>query len=438
MHGRIQRNNLLQWIRQFDSNAKELWHINALLATVPVEVVNRLQQNPDVAQITWNRQVSFSFLPSPPSAIGGWNLDMIGTEWLWRRGYRGQGVVVASLDSGVDVLHPAIQDSWRGGDNSWFDAFDEAQQPVDDMGHGTQTMGIICGGKILGTQIGVAPGCTWIAARIFKSDPSSDLGHIHRALQWCLDPDGDPNTLDQPDIVNNSWGLTDRPGECVAEFEEDVSLLNAAGIVMVFAAGNSGPAFGSDLSPANYSDVLSVGAVDQAMSIPSFSSRGPASCDGSLFPLLAAPGKEILTCDLTLGGIFTTSRTYATGTSYSAAQVSGAAAVLYSAFPNADAAAIRSALVQTAWDIGQEGPDYESGYGLLDMDSAFRSLLISHGTADLNEDGNVDVADLQIMLQSWMQTQTNTAESIGDLSADGVVNLWDFYELARQYECNPK
>ncbi|MBN1819043.1 MAG: S8 family serine peptidase [Sedimentisphaerales bacterium] len=436
MNGRYQRQALLRWIRQFDSQASELWHINAILATIPVDLVEMLQQSRDVAQITENKQVSFTLLPSQPSSSGSWNLDGIGTQWLWRRGYRGQGIVVASLDSGVDVDHPALRDSWRGGDNSWFDTFDESEQPTDTMGHGTQTMGILCGTEILGIPIGVAPRSAWISARIFRQNPSTDLGKIHRALQWLLDPDGDPNTPDQPDIVNNSWGLTDRPGEYGAEFEEDIALLNAAGMILVFAAGNSGPAPGSDLSPANYSDVLSVGAVDPAISVPSFSSRGPSSRDGSLFPLLAAPGREILTSDLTLGGIFTTSHTYATGTSYAAAHVSGAAAVLCSAFPCATPAEIRSALVQTAWDIGQEGPDYDSGYGLLDMDAAFRILLVSHATADLNGDGNVDAEDLRTMLEHWMQRETDTANPVGDISSDGVVNLCDFNEFARQYGGN--
>ncbi len=436
-HGQTRRTAFLRWVRQVDPDARELWHIHAITATLPAEFLSVLERHPDVAQVTRNAQIPLSVdLAGPPSGPDGWNLDLIAARQLWLRGYSGQGIVVATVDTGVDLHHPAVQRSWRGGANSWFDAFGESDRPVDSLGHGTQVMGIICGGDDLGTPIGVAPRCTWIAARIFQHNSSADLVGIHRALQWLLDPDNDPNTPDQPDIVNNSWGLTDRPGECIPEFREDIALLNAAGMIVIFAAGNSGPAPGSGVSPANYPEVLSVGAVDPGMSVSSYSSRGPGGCNGGLFPSLVAPGTDILTCDLTLGGIFPSSRTYAIGTSFAAAHVTGAAAALLSAFPLAGSADIRSVLLGSAKDLGVQGPDDDSGYGLLDMDSAFRSLLAAHLTADLNQDRVVDLQDLPILVEQWMQTQSDGESWTSDLCPDGVIDLQDFHEFARQYGGN--
>ncbi len=433
-HGQRRRNEFLHWIRRYDPSAGELWHIHAVTAVVPAGIVDLVTRHPEVERVTVNTKIPLSFeSPAPPPAYDGWNLDAIAAEKLWRRGYSGQGIVVAAVDTGVDLFHPALQRSWRGGSNSWFDALDKSDHPVDLHGHGTQVMGIICGGDELGSPIGVAPRCTWIAARIFDRTSAADLVGIHRALQWLLDPDNDPNTADQPDIVNNSWGLTDRPGECILEFKEDIAVLNAAGIIVIFAAGNSGPGEGSGISPANYPEVLSVGAVNAGMSIPSFSSRGPGSCDGGLFPSLVAPGTDILTCDLTLGGIFLSARNYVTGTSFAAAHVSGAAAVLLSSFPQAGPAEIRSSLMDAAIDMGMAGPDNESGYGRLNLDGAFRFLLASRRTADLDKNGTVDLIDLNILLEHWMQSNPEEIPWTEDMFPDGRIDLRDFNELSRQF-----
>ena len=56
---------------------------------------------------------------------------------------------------------------------------------------------------------------------------------------------------DAPDIVNNSWGFRSQPGECVEEFADDIQVLRAAGIAVVFSAGNGGPTAATSISPAS-------------------------------------------------------------------------------------------------------------------------------------------------------------------------------------------
>ena len=171
--------------------------------------------------------------------------------------------------------------------------------PFDALGHGTQTMGLMVGGDAGGTAIGVAPDATWIAAKIFDDAGEATLSGIHLAFQWLLDPDGDPDTDDAPDVVNNSWNLTGTVNQCVSEFAADIDLLKAAGIAIAFSASNLGPASPSSVSPANGSG-FAVGAVNGSLGIASFSSRGPSACDGGAYPQVVAPGVSVRQATLNL------------------------------------------------------------------------------------------------------------------------------------------
>ena len=113
-----------------------------------------------------------------------------------------------------------------------------------------------------GSQVGTAPGASWIAARVFDDAGASTLSGLHAAFQWLLDPDGDPATDDAPDVVNASWVLGSAPS-CNLALQPDVQALRAAGILPVFAAGNFGSGASSSASPANYPESCSVGAVRQ-------------------------------------------------------------------------------------------------------------------------------------------------------------------------------
>jgi serine protease AprX len=270
-------------------------------------------------------------------------LDVLGA---WQRGYAGQGVTVAVVDSGVDPRAPAIGQAYRGANADWFDPYAQQPYPVDASGHGTLVAGIVVGTMVHDTPIGVAPRANWIAARLFDDAGQGRASAVHRIYQWVLDPDGDPATADAPDIVNNSWGLPQSAGQCNDSFARPIAALRAADIHVVFAAGNDGPSPNTSMSPANNPGVLSVGALDAQRHVADRSSRGPSACGGGAFPSAYAPGVNLPALDRVAAA--TGSAALADGTSFASAAVSGALAVLRSASPQASAADIEALLLNTA------------------------------------------------------------------------------------------
>ena len=402
---------------------RSLWLTNALALTADPALVLQMANFPGVASVTYDGVIH---LPSvSPQAVTTaaaaptWNVSAVHAPELWAKGDTGQGVVVASLDTGVDVTHPDLESSWRGGSDSWYDPFDPSSvTPFDDSseGHGTAVMGVLVGGSSSGTAIGVAPGAKWIAAKIFDAQGNAPYSDIHAAFQWVLDPDGDPATDDAPDIVNNSWGL-DAPGQCLSEFKTDIQNLRNAGIAVVFAAGNAGPGSGTSDSPANNPGSLAIGAVDQSNLVATFSSRGPSACDPSIpYPQLVAPGVHITSAvprSLDSSGYMLFA-----GTSFSAPEVSGVMALLLSdpALASTPVSTLQSALEQSATDLGAAGPDNDSGYGLVDALAAFNNL--TNGTPQLSihdptppyDDGQADFGSVPVGGSSEM---TITLKNVG-------------------------
>lgn len=356
------------------ANPQQLWIINAVAVTLPVWAVQELARNPRIGRIGYDGAVLFASVPKAAAApSGSWNLDAVTAPALWGMGLNGSGAVVASLDTGVDAAHPDLAASWRGGTNSWYDPYAQHATPYDFSGHGTQTVGLMVGASASGTPIGMAPGARWIAAKVFDDSGTGSLSKFHLAFQWLLDPDGNVATLDAPDVVNASWGLSGlAPGSCNTEFAGDIQALKAAGISIVFAGGNGGPDPATSASPASNPGAIAVGSLDASLVLDPYSSRGPSACDGGVYPKLVAPGVNVVSTDLSFGGM----PLYATvsGTSFAAPHVAGALALLAGAFPAAPLSTIETALVDSARDLGEAGPDNQYGYGVVDV-AAARELL---------------------------------------------------------------
>ncbi len=367
---------------------KSLWLINGIAARVPAALVPRLAARPMVEAVSLDEVLEAPEVTPMYAGTAEWNLSGVSAPLLWDMGFRGQGTVVAAMDTGVDPFHQDFSSRWRGGSNSWFDPNGEhPDAPYDVNGHGTAVMGILVGGSEGGSAIGMAPEAEWIAVKIFNDSGLASVSAIHEGFQWLLDPDGDPETDDAPDVVNNSWGFDENPDQCIEgsgdiSFRLDVQTLEAAEIGVVFAAGNTGPLNYTSVSPANYPESFAVGAVDEQNEIASFSGRGPSACSEEVgYPHVVAPGDKtvggIRTTDLTGGGVFPDAYTYVVGTSVSSPHVTGAMALLRSALPDLTVPQMKEALVQSAKDLGDAGYDDAYGHGLIDVAAAHAALVDS-------------------------------------------------------------
>lgn len=320
---------------------KSYWVSNMVSVTSSRGVMERLAKRNDVEKIYLNGKIhllageelkanSLEAAGTPGITTVEWGIQRVGAPAVWDQfGIDGTGVVVASLDTGVQGDHPALINQYRGYNPvtgsfdqtySWFDAVngDNTSLPYDDHGHGTHTVGTMVGLDADGTnQIGVAPGAKWIAAKILDAGGSGLEEWILAAGEWLLAPGGDPSKA--PDVVNNSWG----GGPGMQEwFRPIVQAWRAAGIVPVFANGNDGPGPGTVASPGNYPESIGVGATDISDGLASFSGRGPSPY-GEIKPELSAPGVNIRSSVPGSG--------YASGwsgTSMAAPHVAGAVALL--------------------------------------------------------------------------------------------------------------
>jgi len=346
---------------------RSFYIVNAIAVTSTREVMERLAAHPAVERITPNRKYMLEVLdkgqavpdtgPSKADGAGEpaqdwtggadaavelpWNLRNLNVGQAWDKGFDGMGVVVANMDSGVDLDHPALKRKWRGynaqgqvdrPELSWYDATPEKKKlPFDGNAHGTHVMGTMVGSEPDGTNpIGVAPQAKWIAARIFNSAGEATDAGILAAGEWILAPTDDSGRAYPelaPDIVNNSWGNVQAGKN---EFFQDiVRSWRSAGIVPVFAAGNTRPPYnyggpGSITPPGNYPESFAVGAVNSSNRLADFSLQGPSPY-GQMKPEVSAPGVSIRSS--VPGGSYALMN----GTSMAAPHVAGVAALLLQA-----------------------------------------------------------------------------------------------------------
>ena len=113
---------------------KQLWAINAVAGEVPARLIEKLSKLPTVEIIKLDAVVQGPGSGTAPTAPTGWNLDMVQAPALWQLGHTGLDVVVATMDTGADITHPDLSLNWRGGTNSWFDAYGQHSSPTDDSG----------------------------------------------------------------------------------------------------------------------------------------------------------------------------------------------------------------------------------------------------------------------------------------------------------------
>jgi membrane-anchored mycosin MYCP len=264
---------------------------------------------------------------SVPAALGAPSAQVVSTEWwlqtggvdavaVWAR-TTGRGVVVADLDSGADAAHPDLQ----GALLPEVDFAGESGVAGDSFGHGTHVAGVIAARGAAGLPAGVAPDALVLPLKISDDERVSQDALAH-ALRYAAD---------RPDVrvINMSLGGPDEQEVAAA-----VRYALARGKLLVAAAGNMGLDVEQELHtyPCVYAGVLCVGAASANGALAWWSNYS-----GDLVSV-AAPGVGIVST-WPGGGVETHD-----GTSLAAPIVSGIAALLFAAHPEATAAQVRYAI----------------------------------------------------------------------------------------------
>jgi subtilisin family serine protease len=352
---------ILQWLRERRLENQSFYIVNAILVKGTREVAEALASRPDVARVEGNPHIQ-NLLPQPGPAVEAPSqpqapetiepgITYTHAPQVWALGFTGQNVVVASADTGQRWTHNALKPHYRGWDGTvadhdynWHDSIhdsvgnpcgNDSPFPCDDFFHGTHTTGTAIGDDGAGNQIGMAPGAKWIGCRNMDRGNGTPTRYLE-CMQFFLAPypvGGNPNQGDPtlaPDVTINSWTCPPSEGCSVNTLEMGVQAQRAAGIIMVVAAGNAGPACSTVSTPPGTSGfVYSIGALNTGTdTIASFSSRGPVTADGSnrLKPDLSAPGTGTRSATNSCDSCYTT----ASGTSMATPHVAGGMALLLS------------------------------------------------------------------------------------------------------------
>ncbi|MEO7199569.1 MAG: S8 family serine peptidase, partial [Dokdonella sp.] len=345
-----------------------LWIDNSIaISNLTAPMLSSLESSANVELIRAQRNIP---LPVEEVSFGGPELDAVVSSVarikapdVWALGYKGAGIVLANIDSGVRHTHAAVVNQYRGnlGGGSfdhlynWYDPYNHATVPRTTHDHGSHTMGTMVGDNGGTEQIGVSPESKWINCIGFGEAGAggTDAGLLECG-QWMLAPTdfaGTPSSADptkRPDVVNNSWGDCGQSYD--TWYENVIDGWIAAGIAPVFSNGNasncgysSNPPLNTVGNPARSGKVLGIGSTGTNNGqYANHSNKGPTDNlntglpnypdplgFANLKPNFMAPGVNIRSALATSNTAYGTM----TGTSMSAPAATGVIGLMWSAAP---------------------------------------------------------------------------------------------------------
>ena len=427
---------------------KPFWVANFLMVEARPDIINEIAQRTDVAQLDLDAFLEYD---RPVTRGKGSEEQVLGVEpgikivnahKLWEIGITGQGRLLMNIDTGVRHTHVALNARFRGNfapmNQAWYDPGGGSTTPSDCDGHGTHTMGTMVGRSAAGDTVGLAIDAQWMAAKTICSSPHTS--NSLAAFQWAMNPDGNPSTTnDMPDAIGNSWydpnyNTLQCDTTSANLYRTVLTAVEAAGIAVVFSAGNSGPNPSTITAPKNINrdltNVFAVGAIDGAAylggntnPIASFSSRGPSLCGGTgsllIKPEVSAPGvnvrSSVASSDFAYDGTYS-------GTSMACPHIVGAIGLLKQAYPNLTGAQLKLALYNSAKDLGAVGEDNTYGTGLIDVYAAYQylsSLLLPLNPFNIN----TPIAGVTV---TSFPNSSNSAAVTWDTASAGATYKWIF------------
>ena len=307
----------------------------------PQGLTQKMKGNPSVKYAELDQIAYAIFTPNDPSWSRQWGPQNIYAPEAWDTQKGSSGITIAIADTGVDYNHPDL----RGRVTLGYDFANNDEDPWDDHYHGTHCAGIA--GATLNNNIGIAgvAQCTIMAVKVLDSQGSGYYSWVASGIRYAAD--------NGADVVSMSLG-----GSSSSQVLEDACnyAYEQKNVVVVAAAGNSGPSDYTVGYPAKYDSVMAISALEKGDTIAYYSSRGPEV-------ELAAPGSDIYSC--VPGGYRSLS-----GTSMACPHVSGVAGLVLSQNPQLSAYQVRDLLQDTAEDLGAGGRDHLYGYGKVDANEA--------------------------------------------------------------------
>ncbi|MGG0936342.1 S8 family peptidase [Brevibacillus centrosporus] len=273
-----------------------------------------------------------------------WNLPLIGMEQSWDVSEGSSDVIVAVVDTGVDMEHPEFEGKLVEG----YNVLDGSNKPQDDNGHGTHVSGVIAAKT--NNKDGIA-GMTWksklMPVKAIGADGSGSAVDIAQGIYWATDHGADVINLS----VGNYTSSAALKEACKYAYDNNV--------VLVAASGND--ASDQPSYPAAYDEVLSVAAVDHLKERADFSNFGD-------YVDVAAPGVDIPSTYIYSD--------YASlsGTSMACPHVAALAALVRSVHPDMKSHDVMELIRSSALDLGPPGHDQLYGYGMIDVNRTLRQL----------------------------------------------------------------
>lgn len=349
------KENLASMSSKTGANLSLIGGFSGYLST---DLIYRLANNPDISYISFDSRVYTLLDIAAPSVEAYLPHD---------EGYEGEGITVAIIDTGISPHYDLTRPSNRIV--GFKDFINNRQAPYDDNGHGTHVAGIIAGNgySSKGKYVGIAPRANILAIKALDENGGGSSSKIVEAISYIIDTKDKYNTK----IINLSIGtpannICDKDPLCRA-----VEKAVQAGLIVIVAAGNSGPERGTILSPGTSRNAITVGAVDDKRTIdPSddtiapFSSRGP-TLEGLMKPDILAPGVNINSLSNSkLDGYSALS-----GTSMATPLVSGAVALILNKYGDLRPNKVKNMLLESSIYI--EDPDEVKEIGLLNLKLLF-------------------------------------------------------------------
>lgn len=307
------------------------------------------------------------------------SIPIINADDVWKlrdsfnKNITGKNVIIAILDTGVDYNHPDLINNYIGG----YDFLNLDFDPMDDhiRGHGTHVAGIAVGNGNSSDQtyVGVAPDAKFLAYKILNKTGYGNQSTFLAGIDRAMDPDENGDFSDHVDIISISAGAKNgHPNDPLSQAVDNAFDI---GVVVTAAAGNEGPDIETIVSPGCARKSICVGATDKNNNIYYQSSRGPTQI-GTVKPDVLAPGVSIKSTSL--GGGYSD----LTGTSMSTPHVAGAAALIIQANPDWTPSEVKSALMDSAVDVGYDKNTQGSGridvLSAIDIEDDDEGLLIDY------------------------------------------------------------